>query len=239
MKRKQYIDWLATSFGIFGTVYGAYLLIWNYNHGNGLNVLALILLILGSIALVFSIALLISRYIVYKKNKNRAVPIEAETIKEEIFEETSLDEDEDIVETIKEAPKERTDYVERRSRSSSSYYGSPTIYVRQVGYGPLLRIEGSRILDMRTSTYYRIEGNLIKQEGYGPRFEIIGNNIKDAFGGYLYELSGSNINKVFGGFYASISGNYITLYDSSYKYEITDSLSNKQILAVVALLFDK
>ena len=77
------------------------------------------------------------------------------------------------------------------------------------------------------------------QEGYGPMFEIRGNQIKDAFGGYLYEISGSNINKVFGGFYASISGNYITLYDSSIKYEMTDSLSKKQTLAVAALLFGK
>ena len=90
---------------------------------------------------------------------------------------------------------------------------------------------------MRTSTYYRIENNNVMQEGYGICYEIRGNQIRDAFGGYLYELSGSNINKVFGGYYASISGNYITLYDLSTKFETTDSLSKKQVLAVAALLF--
>lgn len=34
MKRKQYIDWLAVTFGGFGTVYGAYLLALHYNHGS-------------------------------------------------------------------------------------------------------------------------------------------------------------------------------------------------------------
>ena len=90
---------------------------------------------------------------------------------------------------------------------------------------------------MRTNTYYRIEGNVVNQEGCGIRYEIRGNQIRDAFGGYLYELSGSNINKVYGGFYASISGNYITLFDLSQKYEMTDSLSKKQILVAAALLF--
>ena len=111
--------------------------------------------------------------------------------------------------------------------------------MKQVGYGPVLRIEGTRVIDMRTNTYYRIENNMVMQDGYGPIFEIRGNQIKDAFGSYLYELSGNNINKVFGGFYASISGNYITLYDLSIKYETTDSLSRRQILVVAALLFGK
>ena len=129
--------------------------------------------------------------------------------------------------------------IQKPSPSSSSSYSVSTVYVKQVGYGPLLRVEGNRILDMRSNTYYRIEDNMVMQEGYGPVFEIRGNQIKNAFGSFLYELSGSNINKVFGGFYASISGNYITLYDLSIKYEMTDSLSKSQILAVAALLFGK
>ena len=92
---------------------------------------------------------------------------------------------------------------------------------------------------MRSNTYYRLENNILMQDGYGPIYEIRSNQVKDAFGGYLYELSGSNINKTFGGFYASISGNYITLYDGSIKYEMSDSLSKSQILAVIALLFGK
>ncbi len=34
MKRKRYTDWLAATFGVFGTVYGAYLLAWRYNRGS-------------------------------------------------------------------------------------------------------------------------------------------------------------------------------------------------------------
>ena len=78
---------------------------------------------------------------------------------------------------------------------------------------------------------------MVNQDGGGPAFEISGNRIRSAFGGYLYEISGSNINKVFGGFYASISGNYITLFDSSEKYEMDGSLNQKQLLVIAALLF--
>ena len=92
---------------------------------------------------------------------------------------------------------------------------------------------------MRNNTYDHIENNLVYQDGYGVIYEISGNRIRDAFGGYFYEISGSNINKVFGGFYASISGNYITLFDLSKKYEMTDSLSKKQLLVVAMLLFGK
>lgn len=62
---------------------------------------------------------------------------------------------------------------------------------------------------------------------------------KEAFGNYLYEISGSNINKVFSGFYASAGRNYIILYDLSVKYEITDNISKKQLLAISALLFGR
>ena len=66
-----------------------------------------------------------------------------------------------------------------------------------------------------------------------------GNQIRDIYGSFLYEISGSNINKNYGGFYAPISGSYIALYDLSEKYEMTDDLSKKQILAVAALLFGR
>lgn len=134
---------------------------------------------------------------------------------------------------------EPEEHTPRRTYRSSSSYSYSTVYVKQVGYGPALRVEGDRIIDMRTNTYYRLENNVVMQDGYGPVFEIRGNQIRDVFGGYLYEISSSNINKTFGGFYASISGNYITLYDSSIKYEMTDSLSKRQMLAIVALLFGK
>ena len=235
--RRHYLLWAIAVFGIVGTVYGVYLLIYHFNHGNGLNILALLLLIFGAFALIFFIAIMISRFIARTKKKEEPVPPVEENVPEE---EPVKEEPKSSIDT--ESKPEHIEYVPRskeKHESSSSSYSAPTVYVKQVGYGPLLRVEGNRILDMRISTYYRIENNMVMQEGYGPVFEIRGNQIKDAFGGYLYELSGCNINKVFGGFYASISGNYIALFDLSIKYEMTDSLNKKQILAVAALLFGK
>lgn len=242
MRRKQYIDWLATVFGIFGTVYGAYLLVWHYRRGNGILPVAMILFVAGVISLVFAIALLTSRYIAYKKRKDHKTPaqeeieIEIEEDKIEAPQQKPIEEFQE--ETTQEEPKRpykrNSDYIER---SSSSTYSYSTVYIKLVGHGPILRIEESRILDMRDNSYYRIEGNNVNKEGYGLCFEIRGNQIREAFGGYLFEISGSNINKIYGGFYASISGNYITIHDLSRKYEMTDSLSTKQLLVVSALLF--
>ena len=235
--RKQYLPWMIAVFGIVGTVYGGYSLIYHYRHSGSLFVAGLILFILGLIALIFFIALIVSIKMAQKKKKNEPIPSKVEEPKEA---ETPIKEEKPVP-SIKREPKQKEEYVPKveRTRVSSSSYSHSTIYVKQVGYGPLLRIDGDRILDMRNNTYYRFENNMLMQEGYGPVYEIRGNQIKNAFGGYLYELSGNNINKVFGGFYASISGNYITLFDLSIKYETTDSLSKRQILAVAALLFGK
>ena len=237
--RKQYLVWCIAVFGVVGTVYGTYLLIYHFNHGGELNIPSLILLIFGSISLITFLVLFIPFLIAQKKKKNEvASPDEDNKIKEETVEPTK--EEKEYTHSTDDKPKQKEYTPSSNNRySASSSYSASTIYVKQVGYGPLLRIEGNRILDMRNNTYYRIENNMVIQEGYGPVFEIRGNQIKDAFGGYLYEISGSNINKVFGGFYASVSGNYITLFDASIKYEMTDSLSKKQILAVAALLFEK
>ena len=234
--RKIYWPWMIAVFGIFGTAYGTHLVVYHYKNGNGLNVPSLMLLIFGGLALVFSVALYISVLIQNKKKESQVYPTESI---EEKKEESAKEETKPVVKA-KPVEKREYEYTPREKASYSSYssYAS-TIYVKQVGYGPILRIESNRILDMRTNAYYRIENNMVKQEGSGPLFEIRGNQIKNTFGGYLYEISGSNINKVYGGFYASISGNYITLYDLSIKYEMTDSLSRNQLLAVSALLFGK
>ena len=242
--RRRYLIWMITVFGIVGTVYGAYLLIYHFNHSNKLSVPALLLLIFGLLALITVSVLCIITYLARKRAKDEPTPPTEEVV-DDVVEEAEPVIEEEITPTVPtnlEPEVEEDDNYSPPSRETyrpSSSYVTSTVYVKQVGYGPLLRVEGSRILDMRNSTYYRIENNMVMQEGYGPVFEIRGNQIKDAFGGYLYEISGSNINKVFGGFYASISGNYITIYDLSIKYEMTDSLSKKQILAVAALLFGK
>ena len=126
----------------------------------------------------------------------------------------------------------------RSSSSSSSYrFRGGSGYIKRVGYGPVLRVEGAQILDMRNNTYYMIEGNYVKRNGYGPVYEIRGSSLKHAYGGFLYEISGDNVNKVYGGYFASFNGNYLQKYDLSEKYEVPDSLSIKQKLAIVALLF--
>ena len=248
--RKQYWPWMVLVFGIVGTAYGTHLLIYHYNHGK-FSLPALVLLIFGGIALILMIIYLILMYLAKKHHHDIPPTLEEEPVKEEPIKEEPV-----IEEPIKEepqndeAPKEETpepeiedkedeDYYEEPSPRPSRYQSYSTVYVKLVGYGPILRIEGPRIIDMRSNTYYHIDGGFVYQDGYGLRYVIRGNQIKDAFGGFLYELSGSNINKVFGGFYASISGSYITLYDLSDKYEMTGSLSKLQILAVAALLFGK
>ena len=242
--RKYYLYWGLAVFGIIGTAYGSYSIVYSNRRGNDLPIYGLILLIFGILSLMAFLAWALSIFLSkQKKRKNPATPSQNEAKKVEIVEKTISEEKE-----TKPAPKlepaqpkeeaERT-YTPRSERPyvSSSRPSFSTAYVKQVGYGPVLRIEGPRIIDMRNNTYYRIEDNFVMQDGYGVRYEIRGNQIKDAFGGYLFEVSGSNINKVFGGFYASISGNYITLYDLSEKYEMTDLLSKKQILVAAALLF--
>lgn len=238
--RRIYLVWAIAVFGIVATSYGTYLLIYHSNHGKGLNVPSLVLLIFGALALILFLALYIPSRIKQNKREKETPRVIENDVEED--EEEPLTEEEKPTPTTNHKPEaEQEEYVPRQQRTSesSSSYSASTVYVKQVGYGPILRIEGYRIVDMRTNTYYRLENNMVMQEGYGPVFEIRGNQIKDAFGGYLYEISGSNINKVFGGFYASISGNYITLYDLSTKYEMTDSLSKRQILVVAALLFGK
>ena len=239
--RKQYLVWSIVVFGLIGTGYGATALIYNSRHGKELPVAGLVLLILGVIALMLISILGVIDFLHKLKNTPEPVETVQEPEDEEEVEETAKEEKSTVLDEKtyqKPAQDEKVVRLERTrvSYDSSSRYAS-TAYVKQVGYGPLLRVDGNRIFDMRNNTYYRIENNYVKQEGYGPLYEISGNQIKNAFGGYLYELSGSNINKVYGGFYASISGNYITLYDLSIKYEMTDSLSKSQLLAVIALLF--
>ena len=237
--RKQYLTWMIAVFGIVGTAYGGYTLAYHLNHGNGLKPWSLALLILGAAALLLVIALYLVTFIQRAKKKSEPVP---PPVKEPIIEEPKPVIEEEPKPKPSEGPKLKEEIVAsrpQRSYESPSVYDAPTIYVKLIGYGPILRIEGGRVLDMRSNTYYRIEGSMVKQEGSGPLFEIRGNQIKDAFGGYLYEYNGNNINKVFGGFYASVSGNYITLFDQSQKYEVTGSLSKNQMLAVAAVLFGK
>ena len=219
-------------------VYGGGTLAYHLNKGNGLSIHALILLIIGSVLLVvFLILYLISLFQKRKEMDKVEEPQEEPT--EEVEEPSEEPQEvESLDDKIDYASIERI-HPSQISHSSSSTGGgrSGTTYIKLVGSGPILRVEGDRIYDMRNSTYYRIEGNIVKQEGSGPVFEINGNRIRVAFGSYLYEISGDSVNKVFGGYFASISGGKITKHDLSEIYEISGSLDLVQKLAVVALIF--
>ena len=221
-------------------LYGGYNLIYNATHGKGLSVLNLVMCSIGVGMLLLYVVLYLITFFKKKKKEEEEKRVVIEEVKVEEKKEEPKPVEEKKPEPVKqETPRQRSDVVYEKPRVSRSIYDNDSAsgFVSKVGYGPVLRLSGNRILDMRTNTYYRIEGNMVKQEGSGPVFEINGRQIRSAFGGYLYEISGSNVNKVFGGFYASFSGNYLTTYDLQEKYELPGSLNIQQQLAIVALLF--
>ena len=253
--RRQHFEWSFVVLGLVLTVYGGYALIYNYVNDKDIPGLGIAFLIVGVVLLLLYLGLFLVSWI-QKKNKlveqeqlvedpdneetstNEEVeeivdekPAEEETIEEKLTENV-VEEDDSSDEEY--TPRERVNY--QRNRSIYDFDGGSG-YVKKVGFGSVLRIENNRILDMRTNAYYSIEGNVVNELGGGPIFEIYGNRIKLSFGSYLYEISGNNVNKVFGGFYASFSGNYLQTNDLEHVYEISCSLSSKQRLAVVALLF--
>lgn len=225
--------------------YGTFSFIYNLNRGKGVSILGLIFMIIGLMMLGLFLGLFLYDYFVTKKNKkiieSKIIEQPVEEVeeikveKEEYKEKKVFNKEKYRYEDNEEERSKRNYYSTNRSRYDSDF--SSTVYVKKQGYGPILRVEGNRLLDMRSNTYYRIEENVIKQEGSGPVFEINGNRIKLAYGSYIYEMNGNNINRTFGGFFAQINGNFIQKYDSSEIYEMSSSLTSKQILVVVALLF--
>lgn len=245
--RRQYFYWTYLVFATVLSVYGGYSVFHSLNKNQTIPPLGLAFFIIGVFLLILYFVLIVISFFQKKKveeKKSSENIIETPTKKEDVIEESEVEEPEEEEmeeETIipKESPSpskynSEVTYVSSRPSRSRSY---DTVYVRKVGYGPVLRVTGNEILDMRSNEYYRIEGNMVYLNGSGLAFEIYGNKIRPAFGSYLYEISGSNINKVFGGFYASISGSYIQTYDLEEKYELSDSLNKTQLLVAVILLF--
>ena len=232
--RRQYFAWTWLVLSIVLTVYGGYSLIYNHINNKGLSILGLVFFIVGMVLLATYFVLLIISIFQKKKVTPPTELVEVEEKVEEPKEEIKVEEK--VEPATKSSPRKEYSYTPSK-KSSSSRYDVETSYVRKVGYGPVLRVTGNEILDMRSNTYYRIEGDMVKQVGSGPVYEISGNRIRLAFGGYLYEISGDSVNKTFGGYYASISGGYLQVHDLSEKYEISSSLSMKQKLTIVALLF--
>ena len=217
--------------------YGTFSLIYNHTHNKEMSILALVFCILGAVMLVFYFVLFVidfsrrKRPVVIKEEPKIEEPIEE--IKEEIKVEAPKEENKPVT-TSYSTKKKKVTYNKSRYDSDDDSY---SYYINKVGYGPVLRVTGREILDMRSNTYYRIEGNMVNQAGSGPVFEISGNRIRSAFGGYLYEISGDSVNKIYGGYFASFTGNYLTTFDLREKYEVPSLLNLKQQLAVVVLLF--
>lgn len=243
--RRQRFWWTYLVATIVLAGYGTFSFIYNLNRGKGVSILGLIFMIIGLMMLGLFLGLFIYDYFVTKKNKKI---IESKIIEQPVEEVEEIKVEKEEYKEKKVFNKEKYTYKDNEEeRSKRNYYStnrsrydsdfSSTVYVKKQGYGPILRVEGNRLLDMRSNTYYRIEENVIKQEGSGPVFEINGNRIKLAYGSYIYEMNGNNINRTFGGFFAQINWNFINKYDSSEIYEMSSSLTSNQILVVVALLF--
>ena len=218
-------------------VYGGGTLAYHLNKGNGLSIHALILLILGSVLLIVFLILYLISLFQKRKETDKVEEPQEESVEEVEEPSEELQEEDSSDDKIDYASIERIHPSQISHGSSSTSSGGRTTYIKLVGSGPILRVEGDRIYDMRNGTYYRIEDNIVKKEGSGPIFEISGGRIRAAFGSYLYEISGNNVNKVFGGYYASIDSGKITKHDLSEIYEISGSLNSAQQLAVVALIF--
>lgn len=234
--RKQYFVYFFVVAAIVLTAYGGYSLIYNPIHNKSVPVLGIVFFVLGIVMLLtFFVLLIISAFQNKKRRKEKK-------IEEPKVEEQKPEPQVEVKKENKPAPtvvKTTRNDVEYEPGRDTRSYSSETIYVRKIGYGPVLRIESNRILDMRNNTYYSLDGNMVKQDGYGPIYEISSNRIRIAFGQYLYEISGGNVNKVFGGYYASFSGGTLQTFDLKERYEIDGHLNLKQQLAVVALLFGK
>ena len=240
--RRQHFPWIYIVMMIVLAMYGTFSLIYSITHDRNVPVLTIIFL---STSGLMAVTLIVLAIVSVVRNKKVVVDQPGTTIVEEEPNEESepeeKQEEEKPVQQVKK-PAPRYDQGYRPNTRSDdlrtvTYNRGGSFYVNRVGSGLVLRINGNRIYDMRTNTYYVIEGNQVKEEGSGPVYEINGTRIRYAFGSYLYELSGSNINKVFGGYFASVSGNYLTRYDAGEKYDLGGQLSKDQLLTVVVLLF--
>ena len=240
--RRQHFLWQYLVVAILLTVYGAFFTIRNITQNDIVFLTAVVALSAGVLMLAIYGCLYLIGWVRARKSKSPQNEVEKP---EENKEEPQGDEDKPLEEM--ETPKIEEGFkpspvVTKRYDAPAinrSIYDSATSrgYVREIGRGPVLEINGNRVRDMRTGNYYRLEEGNVYQEGSGICFQIYGNRISNIHGSQLYEISGSNINKVFGGYFASVSGNRIATHDSSRQFEITGSLSRNMLLLIAALLF--
>ena len=241
--RKERLLWQILVASILLVAYGGFFVFYEYGKNQALFVSALIALGVGLTMLTL---FLIGKYRSKKKGNDEAPVEPSEAPKEEPSPDPIPEPAPKPISSQEEQPEEeRVDIapVARRPRQAASrpqavhYASSSTVYVKQLGYGPVIEIRGTRVRDMRNNTYYHLEGGNVYEEGRGIVYQIYGNCIKSIHGSPLYELSGSNINRVFGGYYASYQGGYITSHDLSKRFEVTDSLPKPLVLFVAVLIF--
>ena len=182
--RRQHFEWTFVVLALVLTIYGAYSVIYNVTHQKDIALLGLIFLIMGSIMLIIYLVLFIISFIQRKNNKAveeeiidapviekvEEKPTEEEPKKEEVKEEPKVVEEEVDEETeIEEDDEDEVDYSDEVDYVYEYEPVPPrrsydrTVYVSKSGYGVVLRVTGSEILDMRTNTYYVIEGNMVKK----------------------------------------------------------------------------
>ena len=239
--RRQQISWTYNVIAILLIIYGTYFLIREFNNRGTLFISSIIALSIG-------VFLFLLRLILSSIGKNK-------TTKEDKPSNPVIDDENIYQESASYTPKENkisdinkkeyksnkssntyeeSNYYRKKSSSSNSYYNS---YIKRVGYGPVLEINGNRIRDMQNNIYYRIEGNDVYSDYGGLAYIINGKRIRSAYGQELYEVSGSGIYKVFGGYFASIDGSYISRVDTLEKYEYDSNLDYKYILVAAVILF--
>ena len=188
--RKQSFYWTYLVIAIVLIMYGGFSIIYNINHHKDIPDYGVILLIVGVVMFVIFLILFFISLFQKKKEASKPKVVEThieETVIEEIPEAEEPQEEQEIEEEDEPTPvvaNHQKDDDYEPVRPIRRFGGSA--YIKQVGYGSVLRVENENILDMRSNTYYHIEGNMVKRSGSGPVFEISGNRIKEEFGSYLY-----------------------------------------------------
>ena len=236
--RRQHFYWTYLVISILLIVYGGFFLIREFGSGSTLFISSIIALSAGVAMLLFYGTLRLVDYLRSKKNPPQLPQSRFETEQETETPAATKPEPETERGQGTENPIFRyPDRPSKKERPDTVTYIAARGYVRKIGFGPVLEINGSRIRDMRSNTYYRVEGGAVYGDGSGLLYQISGKRIRSIGGRELYELSGSNIYQVFGGYYASVSGHFITKYDGSEKYECDDDFPRAILLVIAVLLF--
>lgn len=228
--RRERFAWTYLVIAILLLAYGGFTAIYQRGKNEPLFISALIAFFIG-------LAMMILYVVLYfiKKKKDQEIPPTKE--KEEAANATMIEPikkasvEKEVVQ--ESAPHEYAPRQERPYRSNDAARG----YVRHMGHGPVLEVQGMRIRDMRSNVYYRIEGSFVYSDQQGLVYEIRGNQIKGISAGGLFEIQGDQLRRTFGGPFASLNGGYITIHDGLEKYEYPSDLNRSQLLVVAALLF--